>query len=103
MAVVAREKIPDGRFAEEPPLVVVEVLSPSTRSTDTVCKSTEYFDFGVRQYWIVDRDAPSLTVFSHTPEGWEPLLELNGWTPTGSVEVGDHGTVELDLNAMLAT
>lgn len=103
VAVVASDKIPDGRFAEEPPLLIVEVSSPSTRSNDTVRKSHEYWEFGVGQYWILDREAPALTVFGNTPEGWEPLLELDTRAPTGSVAVGDHGTVELDLDALLAT
>ena len=93
---------PEGRFAETPPLVVVEVLSPSTRSEDTVRKSTEYAAVGVAQYWIVDRDAGSLTAYANNGAGWDVLLELDETHPQGRVDIGDHGPVELDLVSILA-
>ncbi len=44
------------------PLLVIEVLSPSTRDIDNVLKRYEYEQAGVPAYWIVDPDVPSLTV-----------------------------------------
>lgn len=101
--VAVAETMPDGRFTEAPPLVVVEVLSPSTRSEDTVRKSHEYAAVGVGQYWIVDREAGSLTVFANNGSGWDVLLELDETHPQGSVDVGDHGSVDLDLVRILAS
>lgn len=98
--VAVAEVMPDGRFTETPPLVVVEVLSPSTRSEDTVRKSTEYAAIGIGQYWIVDRDARTLAVYANNGAGWDVLLELGQDHPTGSVTVGTHGTVELDLGVV---
>jgi Uma2 family endonuclease len=47
---------------ERAPLLVVEVLSPSTRRIDLGSKRLAYQDAGVPAYWLVDPDAPSLTV-----------------------------------------
>ena len=96
------EMTPEGRFAETPPLMVVEVLSPSTRSEDTVRKSTEYAAVGVAQYWIVDPEAGTLTAYANNGAGWDVLLELDETHPQGTVDVKDHGPVELDLVSILA-
>jgi Uma2 family endonuclease len=49
----------------EPPLLVVEVRSPSTALIDLNRKKSTYEKFGVPSYWIVDPDPerPELTVF----------------------------------------
>ncbi len=47
---------------EGPPLLVVEVLSPSTRRIDLGSKRLAYEAAGVPAYWLVDPDVPSLTV-----------------------------------------
>ncbi|MHB8263673.1 MAG: Uma2 family endonuclease [Acidimicrobiales bacterium] len=51
----------DGPFIGTP-LLVVEILSPSTRDTDTRIKRLEYERAGAGAYWIVDPGIPSLTV-----------------------------------------
>lgn len=49
----------------EPPLLVVEVRSPSTALFDLNGKKDAYARFGVLSYWIVDPDpaGPELTAF----------------------------------------
>jgi Uma2 family endonuclease len=47
---------------EGPPLLAVEVLSPSTRHIDLGTKRLAYEAAGVPAYWLVDPDGPSLTV-----------------------------------------
>lgn len=47
---------------EGSPVLVVEVLSPSTRSIDLGTKRLAYEAAGVPAYWLVDPDVPSLTV-----------------------------------------
>ena len=42
------------RLNESPPLLVVEVVSESTRTTDYRSKRVEYNLLGIREYWIVD-------------------------------------------------
>ena len=49
----------------EPPLLAVEIRSPSTALVDLNRKKTAYERFGVPTYWIVNPDPPEpeLTVF----------------------------------------
>ena len=47
---------------ERAPLLVVEVLSPSTRRIDLGTKLLAYQDAGVPAYWLVDPAVPGLTV-----------------------------------------
>jgi len=42
-------------------MLVVEVLSPSSRRKDAVYKLSKYQDEGVPSYWIVDPDESSIT------------------------------------------
>ena len=42
------------RAIEAPPLLVVEILSPSTRRQDRGVKAERYAELGVAHYWIVD-------------------------------------------------
>lgn len=53
---------------ETAPLLVVEVRSPSTRLYDLGTKRLVYEAAGVPAYWLLDPDAPSLTVL-HLDEG----------------------------------
>lgn len=93
----------DDSWAPEPPVLVVEVLSPSTRSEDTLRKSREYGDAGIGHYWLVDPDSRALTVLRNSCAEWEILLELDDTHPEGKVEVAGHGEVTLDLTSLLAT
>jgi Uma2 family endonuclease len=45
------------------PLLVVEVLSPSTRTIDLHLKRHRYEAAGCPSYWVVDPDAPSVTAW----------------------------------------
>jgi len=45
------------------PVLVVEVLSPSTRRRDFNQKRQFYLDVGVEEYWIVDPLAQTLDVY----------------------------------------
>jgi Putative restriction endonuclease len=55
----------------EPPLLIVEIRSPSTALIDLNRKQAAYQEFGVPSYWIVDPDPqrPELTVFEAGPDG----------------------------------
>ena len=44
-----------------PPLLAVEVLSPSTRRIDLLLKRDRLQDAGCPSYWLVDPDEPSLS------------------------------------------
>jgi Uma2 family endonuclease len=45
-----------------PPLLTVEILSPSTRTTDLVTKRNLYERAGVASYWTFDPEQEALTV-----------------------------------------
>jgi Uma2 family endonuclease len=51
-----------GRYLAAPPVLAVEVLSPSTRRIDRLSKLSAYEEAGVASYWLVDPDphTPSL-------------------------------------------
>lgn len=49
-------------YLDKPPLLVVEVLSPSTRSSDLILKRGLYQDAGVPSYWLFDPAGEELTV-----------------------------------------
>ncbi len=61
--LVARRSDVTARNIGVPPLLVVEVLSPSSRRTDPGSKLLTYRDARVPAYWIVDPLAPSVQVF----------------------------------------
>lgn len=46
-----------------PLVLVVEILSPSTRRTDLTSKRSKYEDAGVPHYWVVDPDEPSIVTY----------------------------------------
>ena len=105
--VLATERPFEGSWADQVPVLVVEILSPSTRGEDTLRASTEYLAAGIAQYWIVDREHGSLTALTAAQDGWSVVLELDEDHPVGVVPIsadgGTHGEVDLDLTALLAT
>jgi Uma2 family endonuclease len=57
--------------AQGAPDVVVEILSPGTRSKDLGIKQKVYAGFGVQEYWVVDPDAETVEVLVWTEQGYE--------------------------------
>ncbi len=55
----------------EPPTIAVEFVSAGRRNwkRDYVTKRAEYRELGIKEYWIVDRFARTLTVHHNSPEG----------------------------------
>ncbi|WP_182379608.1 Uma2 family endonuclease [Nocardioides sp. WS12] len=88
-------------FDANVPILVVEVLSPSTASEDTVRKATEYLAAGISQYWIVDRAEPSLIVYGNNGQGWDRVAVLDADNLSATITVGAWGEVSLDLLALL--
>ena len=50
------------RLGEAPPLLVVEVVSPSTANVDYRAKHSEYAVLDIPEYWIVDPTQQKVTV-----------------------------------------
>lgn len=61
---IAREADCEQRGTTVAPLLVVEVLSRSTRRRDVTGKWSIYAEAGVPSYWLVDPVEPSLTVLT---------------------------------------
>ena len=72
MIVCDRSKIRYARIFGAPDFIV-EVLSPSTRSKDILIKSAKYKSAGVKEYWMVDLKAKSVTkMLFGAPDKEEP-------------------------------
>lgn len=62
-----------------PPVLVVEVLSPTTRAVDLRDKRGEYARAGAAHYWVVDLDAPSITAMTLDGNGgYRTVAEAKG-------------------------
>ncbi len=63
-------KLPPDALETPNPVIVVEVLSPSTRKLDEAVKRDEYFSLpSVQHYLLVDPDGPPVIHFSRQPDG----------------------------------
>jgi Uma2 family endonuclease len=62
---------------ESPPLLVVEVVSESTKQTDYRAKRAEYSVLDIPEYWIVDPLQEKITLLTLT-DGWYDAVELSG-------------------------
>lgn len=71
LVVVHLDDVGGAKFTA-PPLLVVEVRSPSTALIDLNRKKAVYEKFGVPSYWIVDPEParPELTVFELRDSGY---------------------------------
>jgi Uma2 family endonuclease len=68
--VYCGDKLARGTVVVPAPLIVVEVLSPSTAHTDTSAKLIGYFRVpSVHHYLVVDPDARSVMHHARLPEG----------------------------------
>ena len=63
LVVVTRPADITDRAIEGPPAIVVEILSPSTRSRDLGLKMQRYAALGLSQYWIVDPAKRSIACY----------------------------------------
>jgi Uma2 family endonuclease len=61
--LVARRADLSERDLPAVPVLVVEILSPSTRQVDLTLKRSRYEVAGCPSYWVIDPDTPSLTAW----------------------------------------
>jgi len=47
----------------DPPDLIIEVLSPSTRAIDLGDKMDEYAQAGIPEYWVVEPDAQNISIY----------------------------------------
>lgn len=82
------ERLRDSRRIEGAPDFVLEVLSSSTRRRDLFLKVTKYKMAGVREYWIIDPDRETLTVYDLEAEE-APITYLFNCTVPVRISDGD--------------
>lgn len=89
---------PRARFTERdlpgPPLLAVEVLSPSTRRVDLLLKRDRYQAAGIPSYWLVDPGGPSLTVLELDAGDYVERGQMSG---DGSLTVQQPFPLEIVL------
>ena len=85
--LMVRERLrKDADWDRQPiPILVVEVLSPSTRRRDQSQKRALYTEAGVGEYWIIDPDRRTITVARRgAPD--QTLHDALIWHPTGAAK-----------------
>jgi Uma2 family endonuclease len=102
IVVIPQERVRDAKLVA-PPLLIVEIRSPSTALVDQNRKKAAYESFGVPSYWIIDPDPdrPELTVFELGPTGYAEVGRAVGTRAFRAVEPFDIEIVPGDLAAGL--
>lgn len=68
------------------PILVIEVLSPSTARVDRIVKRRRFQRAGIPEYWVVDLDSRTVDRWRPPDERPEVLDESLLWHPAGSGE-----------------
>lgn len=97
LLVVSRDD-PGTGAVTTPLALAVEVLSPSSRSIDAVLKRELYEQTGVAQYWLVDPEEPSVTVWTRQGDRFGVLRTASG---DERLAVPEPLTVELVPSSLL--
>ena len=63
LMVICNEDIRDMKRYEKPPLIAIEIISPSSSSRDHITKRHKYEQLGIQEYWIVSPEEKCITVF----------------------------------------
>jgi Uma2 family endonuclease len=63
LVVVCDKSKLDDRGCSGAPDMVIEILSPSTAERDRLLKFNQYLESGVREYWIVDPEANTVSAY----------------------------------------
>ena len=95
--LVARRDDPGNAAVTTPLLLAVEILSPSSRSVDNVLKRALYEQSGVGQYWVVDPDEPSITVWTLVDGSYDAGRVVRGTEPLAVREPFGVTVVPQDL------
>ncbi len=77
LLVVRREDVGEERLTGTP-LLVVEILSPSTRAKDLVLKRALYAEAGIPSYWVLDPTEPSITALELVGADYRQLGRVSG-------------------------
>lgn len=89
LLVVERDR-PEQRGLTGAPLLVVEILSTSSRGRDQVRKKRLYERAGVPSYWVLDPEVPSLTAWQLREGRYEVAALVAGdeeWTAAAPYDI----------------
>ena len=78
LVVVSRREQISRRGIESAPLLVVEILSPSTRRQDRIVKAGRYAELGIPHVWLVDPDARHIECYRATGGRYEIVARAEG-------------------------
>ena len=76
--LVARREDFTERELPKPPLLAVEVLSPSTKRVDLMLKWSRLEAAGCPAYWVVDPDTPSLIAWEMRDGAYAQVAKVTG-------------------------
>ncbi len=99
LVVVSDPKQITKRAIEGAPLLVVEILSPSTRKRDRTVKARRYAELGIPHYWIVDPDAQRIECYRLQATTYAQILD--GVSPARLTHP-DFPDLQVDLSAIWA-
>ena len=91
--VCDRDKL-DDKGCHGAPDFVAEILSPSSRSRDCLLKLIRYREAGVREYWIVDPERETVTVYDFVEN------TVGSYTFGDKVRVNLFPGLEIDFGGM---
>ncbi len=97
LVVVADPEDNAERGIERPPLLVVEILSPSTRRADRGVKAIRYAKLGIEHYWIVDPESRRVECLRSESGTFRPVVEAEGHA---SLTHPDWSGLVIDLAAL---
>lgn len=88
--LVARRTDLTGKYLMVPPLLVIEVLSPSSSIHDVNVKFGRYERFGIPSYWVVDPERLTLVAWQLHGERYVEVADVgpeDEWTAARPFEV----------------
>ena len=85
----------EGKRQETPPLVAIEIVSPSSASIDYFTKRLKYELLGVQEYWIVSPDEKCVMVIRYATREQERYCD-------SSVKSYVLPEIQIDLNKIFA-
>lgn len=78
VAVVDKQEADQSRLSRAP-MLLVEVVSPSSRSVDLGARRYAYADASVPRYWVVDPEPPiELVVFELVDSAYQEVSRVRG-------------------------
>lgn len=77
LAVIDPAREPGPRLTV-PPVLAVEVLSPTSRERDLISKRAQYAEAGLDWYWLVDLDVPEVAVLRRRGDRFEAVASAQG-------------------------